>query len=318
MKSWLRWIGFLVGGGLFLWILGTQDLSAVWRQVKNLEWRFGLVLLFYLVIFGLDTLGWHFALDPNTRIPWNRLFRIRLAGEAVNYWTPTAWVGGEPVKAHLLSKRYEVPFAEGMASVVIAKTTFSLSMFLFIVTGIILTFFTQPVNASVWRWVLITLPVLGVLLGFFLLVQFLQPFARGVSLFRWIAPGWLRRIESKVREWDRAIVAFYRQSPRAVFLSFAFHFLGWVAGVFEVFLILRFLRIPVSLTTAWSIESLWILLKTGAFLIPASLGASEGLALLICLGLGINAVSGLALALTRRARELAWMGLGMVEFLRES
>jgi uncharacterized protein (TIRG00374 family) len=284
--------------------------------VKNLQWRFGVVLLFYLVIFGLDTLGWRFALDLKTRIRWDRLFRVRLAGEAVNYMTPTAWVGGEPVKAHLLSKRYGVPFAEGMASVVVAKTTFSISMFFFIITGIILTIFTQPVSGPVWRWVWITLPILGLLLGLFLQVQFLQPFRRGASLLGWLAPGWLGRIESKVRKWDEAIVAFYRQSPQGVYLSFGFHFLGWVAGAVDLFLILWFLDIPVSLATAWSIESLWILLKAGAFLIPASLGASEGLGLLICLGLGLSAVSGLALVLVRRTRELAWMGLGMVEFLR--
>ncbi len=51
-------------------------------------------------------------------------------------------------------------------------------------------------------------------------------------------------------------------------------------------------------------------------MIPASLGASEGILLLICAGMGISAVSGLALALVRRARELVWTGLGLLEFSR--
>jgi glycosyltransferase 2 family protein len=116
---------------------------------------------------------------------------------------------------------------------------------------------------------------------------------------------------------DHAIVSFYRDSPRSVFYSLGFHFLGWVAGVVEVFLILHFLKIPVSLSTAWAIEALWVLLRSGAFMIPASIGASEGILLFICGGFGIGAVPGLALALIRRARELTWVGLGLMEFARE-
>lgn len=317
MKS-LRWLGLVVGIGLFAWIVRSSDFSAVWRQMESLRWRFGFILLFYVVIFGLDTLGWRFALSRRTqsRIRWDWLFRARLAGEAVNYVTPTAWIGGEPVKAYLLSKRYGVPMAEGMASVVIAKTTFSLSMFLFIVMGIGITLWTQPIEAAVLRWVWMVLFGFGILLLLFLLIQFLKPFQRGRAMVKRILPSRVWSITEKVHEWDESLVRFYRNSPGSVFLSLAFHFLGWVAGVFEIFLILWLLHIPVSLAKAWSIEALWILLKTGAFLIPASLGASEGLLILICNGLRISSVSGLALALIRRARELTWMGLGLVEFSR--
>lgn len=310
-----RWLGLLIGLGLFAWLLKSQDLSQVWQQVRGLHWRFLWVLLFYPVIFGLDTLGWRYALSEKDqgKVRWHQLFRTRLAGEAINYVTPSAWVGGEPVKAYLLSKRYGIPMADGMASVVIAKTTFSISMFVFIVTGIFITLSTRSLGSMIERWVWILLPVLAVLLILFFLVQFLQPFRKTAAAIGVVLPKW-RDLLSKVHEWDATLVRFYRHSPRTVLLSLGFHFLGWVAGVFEVFLILRLLGIPVSLNTAWSIECLWILLKTGAFMIPASLGASEGFSLLVCTGLGLTAVSGLALALIRRARELLWVGLGLVEF----
>ena len=311
----LRWVGFLIGLGLFFFILRQSDLSAVWQQVFSLQWRFGLVFLFYLVIFGCDTLGWRFTLDRGAHIRVDRLFRTRLAGEAVNYVTPTAWIGGEPVKAYLLSKRYGIPLREGMASVVVAKTTFTLSMLLFILAGLVVTLATQSVDAILLKWVWMTLSILSFFLALFVLVQFLQPFQRGGWLIERIMPARFLQL-GKLHEWDRAITAFYRQSPRALLGSLGFHFLGWVAGVIEVYLIFRFLKIPIDLSTAWSIEALWVLLKSGAFLIPASLGASEGFLLLICVSLGINAVSGLALALIRRARELVWMGLGLMEFSR--
>ena len=229
----MKWVGFLVGFGLLGWVLRSADLRAVWQQVTSLHWRFLVIVLFYAVIFGLDTLGWQFALTPasQARVRWDRLFRVRLAGEAINYVTPTAWVGGEPVKAYLLSQRYGVPMADGMASVVIAKTTFSFSMLLFILGGLLVTAVARPIPPSLARWAWITLPALAILLLLFLATQFLRPFGRGASMVRRIAPGWLRSLGAKLHEWDRAIVALYRQAPQRIFWSLGFHLLGWLAGV---------------------------------------------------------------------------------------
>ncbi len=321
-----RRIGLLFGIGLFVWILARADLPAVWGQVRHFRWQFGFIFLFYAVIFGLDTLGWQFALtrQAQARVGWSSLFRTRLAGEAVNYVTPTGYIGGEPVKALLLSRRHGIPLADGMASVVVAKTTLVFSMLLFILAGIGVTLATQSMDTAVFRWVWVVLPALSSLLVLFLLAQFLQPFRHGSSLARGVSlwarlprlSDWLKRVTEKVHEWDRAILSFYRKSPGAVLWSLGFHFLGWLAGALEVYLILRLLGLQVSLATAFSIEALWVLLKSAAFLIPGSLGASEGILLLVCGGLGISAVPGLALGLLRRAREMIWVGLGLMEFAR--
>jgi hypothetical protein len=207
--------------------------------------------------------------------------------------------------------------ADGMASVVIAKMTFSVSMFLFILTGLAVTALTQQTLApSLVRWVWLVLPVLGLLLTIAFVVQFLKPFQQTASVLKLFLSRWLHNIGAKLHEWDQAITMFYQKSPKAVFMSLGFHFLGWMAGVVEVWLILYLLRSSVDLYTAWSIEALWVLLKSGAFLIPASIGASEGFLLLICMGLGIDTVAGLALALIRRAREIAWMGIGLLDLVK--
>ena len=315
-----RWrlISLGVGVALFAAVLAGSDLKGVWELLSRFQWRFGMVFLFYIVIFGLDTLGWKFAMRPQvqSRIPWSRLFRVRLAGEAVNYVTPAASIGGEPVKAWILSRRHGVPMEEGMASVVVAKTTFTLSMLIFAALGLWVMLATQPLSSKLMAWVWVVLPGLSGLTLLFVLVQFLQPFERGSRfLSRWM-PVWFWKLSDRVRRWDEEIVSFYRQSPGSVFWSLGFHFLGWLAGAVEVYLILHFLNLPVSWATAFSLEALWVLLRSGAFLIPASLGASEGFLLLICGALGLGAIPGLALGLIRRAREVAWTGLGLLEFSR--
>jgi len=317
VKRWRwQWLGLLVGGALFAWLLSRMDLAAVRSTLASLSpWQFGAVLLFYILIFGLDTWGWRFTLPSASanRVPWFSLFRVRLAGEAMNYVTPTSFVGGEPVKALLLRKWHGIEFHEGVASVVIAKTTFAVSMMLFIATGLWMTL-AQPLEGAVMKLVWSVFWMLSALIGLFLLLQFLRPFHRASWAVKRFLPGWMERLESAVLQWDEAIRSFYRRSPWACLGSLGFHFLGWAAGAVEVYLILHFLGVPISFATAWSLEALWVLLRSGAFMIPGTLGASEGAVVLVCAGFGIPLAPGLALGLVRRARELTWMGLGLLEF----
>ncbi len=288
-------------------------------MLLEFRWRFFFVFLFYALIFGLDTWGWKYALHPDERskVSWINLFRARLAGEAVNYVTPAASVGGEPVKAVILSKRYGVPMPEGMASVVVAKTTMALSMLFFSLAGIVLASISYPLPGLLKRWLGGVMVVLSGSLALFILAQFLKPFQRGSRAFSWIHPRWFDSLQAKMQSWDGAILRLYRQSPGSIFRSLLFHFLGWLAGAAEVFFVFKLLHFPISIPAAFCLEALWVLLRSGAFMIPASLGASEGFMVLVCSGLGISSVAGLAVGLIRRVREMAWMGLGLLEFSRD-
>ena len=53
------------------------------------------------------------------------MYVVRMIGEAYNNITPTASLGGEPVKAWLLKANWGVPLRDAGASLVIAKTTIS-------------------------------------------------------------------------------------------------------------------------------------------------------------------------------------------------
>lgn len=318
-RPWLRWVGLAVGLALFAGVLASSDLRGVGALLLEFRWRFFLVFPFYAIVFGLDTWGWKYALHPDQqrKVSWLDLFRVRLAGESINYVTPAASVGGEPVKAVMLSKRYSVSMPEGMASVVVAKTTMAFSMLFFSLTGIVLALFLYPLSGLLKRWLAGVMGVLSIMMVLFVLAQFLKPFQRGSRFFSWIHRDWFASLQEKMQAWDGAIVRLYRQSPGSVVRSLTFHFLGWLAGAAEVFLIFRLLHLPISIPAAFCLEALWVLLRSGAFMIPASLGASEGFMVLVCTGLGISSVAGLAVGLIRRVREMAWMGLGLLEFSRD-
>jgi hypothetical protein len=69
---------------------------------------------------------------------------------------------------------------------------------------------------------------------------------------------------------------------------------------------------PIDFLDAITIEGLINAARSAAFLLPAGLGVQEGALILVCGWLGIGPHPALAMALLKRARELAvgLMGLG--------
>ena len=84
-------------------------------------------LLPSLLMYAVEAYGWRLTLGPHAhRLSFGRLFAIRTAGEVVNMTTPTAYVGGEPLKAYLL-KRHAVPIVEAMADATNVRSSASFS-----------------------------------------------------------------------------------------------------------------------------------------------------------------------------------------------
>ena len=99
---WVRLGLLLCGTALFLGLLVHVGPRAVGEAFTELSWRLLIILVFpFGMTTLLDTLGWRFAFRRD-RTPFTALLAARLAGEAFNLTTPTAAVGGEPVKAWLV------------------------------------------------------------------------------------------------------------------------------------------------------------------------------------------------------------------------
>ncbi len=245
-----------------------------------------------------------------------KLLAVRTAGEVVNMTTPTAYVGGEPLKAYLL-KRYGVPMVDGLASVVIAKTTMTIAQITFILIGLASGFWLLGAGGSPGQTIMAGLLSAGLLafgVGAFVLVQ-----RRGI--FTWFLEMLntfglrIRFLESRreeLLELDRTIAGFYAQNRAGFLLSTGLFFLGWLAEALEVFVILYCLGGPAAVLTSLAIGGLSVFIKGGAFFIPGSLGAQDAGNLLLVTTFGYSEVTGITFALLRRFRELVWIGLGLV------
>ena len=275
------------------------------------------ILLPSLLMYILEALGWRLTLAEHAaKLSFGRLLAIRTAGEVVNMTTPAAYVGGEPLKAYMLTPQ-GIPLVDGLASVVVAKTVMTIAQVLFIILGIGLGFWILGESASskhVGLAALVSVCLLAFGTAAFLVVQSRGLFMGLLQVFRMcrIRFGYLEQREEKLRDLDRTIVEFYtRNKGRFLFASIVF-FVGWLAEALEVYVILYYLGGPVDLLTSVAIGALSVFIKGGTFFIPGSVGAQEGGNLALLLAFGYSDVTGITFALLRRVRELVWIGIGLL------
>ena len=315
MTRFLKPLFLILGLLLFVWALRKVDLS----QVGDLLLEMGPGLLVVILAYGLvawfDALSWKCTFKPeeSETIHPLAIFRIRTIGEAFNVITPLGTMGGEPVKAHLLKEKYELTYKQGVASQVVARTTLTVSLILFMVPGVVFLFMDESISETFKTSSLTGLITFSVLIFLFLLIQITGTLSRVAHGFNRIFPTPTPRPSLEHLVALCGMMSGYYRQHRGLFLkSIAFAFFGWVAGVLELYLTLYFLGIPVSLEELWIIESLLQLIRAGSFFIPLSLGAQEGGLILIFTSLGMAGPLGLAVSFVRRIRELVWIALGLL------
>jgi uncharacterized protein (TIRG00374 family) len=299
---------FLAGIGVLAWLIARLGPGALASALTRLTWwELVLVCLPYGLIMAVDTLGWRYAF-ANTPPSYLRLLAARTAGEALNIVTALGSVGGEAVKVWLL--RPAVPYAESVPSVVIAKTTSTIAQVLFLALGLILAKTTVTnINDEIVSAMLGLVALETLLVGGFLGTQLAGLVRRAGRLLAWA--GLLDK-PSHAEQLDANLRRFYsRRWPRFL-LSVAFHLGGWMLGVLETMVILWVLDMPVGVGTAAVIEAIGSGVRFASFLVPGSMGVLEGANAGIFAGLGLGAGGGLAFTLVRRARQIVWIGIGLL------
>jgi glycosyltransferase 2 family protein len=270
-----------------------------------------------VLMYALEAYGWKVTIGSQARgVSFWKVLAIRTAGEVVNMTTPTAYVGGEPLKAYLL-QRHNIPIVDGLASVVVAKTIMTIAQVVFILIGIALAFWMLGAAGSSGQIAaagLLTAALLAFGITVFFLIQ-----RRG--LFTWMLQtlravglriAFLESREEKLRSLDETILSFYSDHRPLFYAATALYFLGWLAEALEVFVIIFLLGEPVGVLPAIAIGALSVLIKGGTFFIPGSLGAQDGGNLLLLKAFGYSDLTGVTFALLRRFRELVWIGIGLL------
>ena len=316
MKSVGRWgkVCFLAGGtgllGFLVWRVGIEE---VLLHVGRVGWGIVPVLCVSAIWKGCNTAGLMLAFPPDVKRPgfW-RLYGINLAGDVVNNALPTANIGGELAKPFLM--RAWTPVSESLPAVVANKTMEIVAGLVFAAVGAVVALLSLPLDNHIRLGLVVAILVGGIGIALLCLVQCFQPLSRLADILsRAKIHKWQQAIRQQaVSKIDEGLRTFYTQRRMRFFGCLGLRLFSFGLGMMETFLVLRFLGLDISLTVAFLLMALPMIIDTAFFFVPANVGTFEAGHTYVSMLLAFDPVVGLSLALVKRFRRLFWMGSGFV------
>ena len=315
---WIAERAFLIGGlALLLFLIRELGPRTVLANLRMVGWGIALIVGQEFFAYLANTLGWLAAFPrPRPHIPFRQLLGARIAGDAVNYVTPTATLGGEFVRTRFLNGQ-----ATGtalVASVTVAKLSQTVAQITFVLIGFTVVLDDTPLPSTIRHGLMAGSAAFSALTVVLVFAQRRGMFAPGLRLAERLhlsarAPELIRQLQHL----DEEIARFHGDANGAFALSVTCFFTGWCLGIVEIYLILWFLGVPVTVHRALTIEVLSVAIDGMLFFVPAKLGTQEGGKVLIFTLLGLDPARGLALGILRRIRELTWALVGLLILSRQ-
>ncbi len=305
----------LVGLGFLLYLVWKIGPDELWHQFAALGWGVVLLILSEGLANLAHTVGWRHCLNRgHPPVPLLRLFRMAMAGFAINYLTPSASLGGEVSRATLLASVQKG--SEAVSSVLLDKLMTALAHLALAVLGSLFLLWRVSLPIQLWiAMAVITVLLTGGMAAFLLL----QKHGKLGAIFRWLVEHklggrFLELAAQRMSEVDAALQRFYRERPRDLALSVLWHLLGHSAAIVQAWLFLSLLKqpAPVATVAAAGFLSLWFDLMT--FAIPLNLGTLEGSRIIVFKSLGCPALLGMAFGVAVRVAQVFWACFGLVSY----
>jgi len=311
---------FLGMVAILTFILKDINFGEVWILLGSVDLRY---FILAIILFGSSflfwNLRWQYSLRDLQKVSYLELLRYLFVGIFFNTITPGAGVGGEPVRAYLLSKKYNKPSSKFFGIILGDKSFHLLAYVSFFMFSLIYVIFILelPLTYKIFFGVLFcAMSFVIALFGFSIFNEFGM-----VRLVRWIyiIPFIKRRYEKRedfdellsdafenMGEKFREVIKDKKKFIFGMICSFAF----WIA----TFLVSYFLFI--ALNTYVPFILVVVAVSIGYFFgdispSPGGVGIMEATMLLIYVAMGINPEIALSVALLDRIISLSYrIGLG--------
>jgi hypothetical protein len=315
VPTWISRAGIALGVILFLVTVWFIDREETLRESRRLGLFFPLIMAPSGGWHLLRTLGWFWCFPPATRPTFWRLFRVRLAADAVAYFTIRG-LASEPLRVVLLLDR--VPATASTASTILERTAMAV-MSVVLVAVIALVAMSSDVLPedwqSVFRWIAIV-AVIVVVLTIVLLTRegrYVGPLLE--SMYRRTGWQWMEgRVAHFIREVERVFLELARSDRRRLRRLVIVDTVCYALMALEVWLVFWTIQEPVTVWSSVIVETFTRSASVVGGVIPANLGALEASNVAVVEALGLAGAGSLALA--RRVRGLFWAGLGLLIYPR--
>jgi len=297
----IAWLVGAVGLAVAITLVVRAGAPAVFGVLTRGGWLLLLVVPIHVLVLALDAAGWR-PLLPGSLVPGPAyLTGVAIVREALSTFVPGR-IGGELVGIRMLVRR-RIPMTTAAASVVVEVTLWLVAQLIFAVAGLVILA-SSPSAGDIPRVGAIGLLIVSAAVALFVALQrHVGMFGLLQRLLRRVAGETVAGFFGSAEALDMAIASIYRD-PSALVLSVLWVLASFAVAAFETWLALRVLGQPVGYGAAVVVESLTLLVQSAAFLVPAGLGTQEASVLLLCGAVGVPAPAALALAITRRGRQI--------------
>ena len=306
----------LVGVVLFLVTLYYIDLDETVASASRLGGALPVVLLPGAAWHLLRTWGWSIAFPEAARPAFTRLFRVRLAADAVGFFTVRG-VAGEPLKVLLLYDRV----APEIATAAIALERLTFAVIGTAVAGVVsLLAITRLAMPGGWDTIFALLVVGAVLLlallGYLTRRRDDYYLERFVELLDRLTGKRLERVRVVrfILDVEHVLLDLVRGDRRRLVTLVVLAVVCYGIMTLEVWLVFWAIGQPITVTQALAIETVARLASVAFAFVPGNIGTLEASNVVLANELDLSGAGSLALA--RRVRALLWAGLGLLLYPR--
>ncbi len=315
MRGRLRWFAVVVGVALLTYLVPRVGVGTVFDNLKAVGWGMVLILALGGIFHLVRAYAWRLTLPSDTRGPSvARLFGLRLISEATGTLGLAGQMVGDGMRVSLLGPM--IPMPNRISSVALDRAAYIVTSGAVGVMGTVAAVLLLDLKGA---WRIYAFAFAGTLT--LVLVLALLSFARGwqicshvmhlVQRLPW-ARKWAAEKASVIEAAEENLLSFRSRAPKAFWMVIALYVTSQMLAIAEVYLLLRFMGVPIMPVGAFVIEGLTKLVNVAGALNPGNIGTYEGGNLLVSRLLDFPAAAGLTLALCRRARILFWAAIGAV------
>ncbi len=306
---------------LFAYSVKKVGVSQITDGIQRLGAGFLLVLALSAVRQSVRSLAWTKCFEPPYRITFRDAFAARVMGDALGNIIPLASVAvSEPSKAAFV--RHRVPLMAGLSALAIENMFYSLSVVLFIFSGmtaLLLSFSLPKPLRYTALGSLVAIMVIAPLC--YLVVRNRWKFLSGA--FSWLHSfagerSWTGKANARAQTLEERIYGFYDRNRRRFLVIFALETCFHLAGIAEIYVTLFFVSETVAptLLTAFILESVNRVINVAFKFVPLRTGVDEYGSGALAKVLGFARASGVTLAIVRKARDIFWTSIGVALIVR--
>lgn len=242
---------------------------------------------------------------------WNVL-RLTFAGYAVSYITPSARIGGEPLKAYMLNKDCGVGLRTASSAVIIDKFV---ELFGSAATGVVALgiLFCMPnipneIKTLVMASIIVSAIVLIVV--YYMTIKNKGPFSSLFTILQFYKiPKWAK-FGDMIKSIEGRMAEFFKNNKKEFILSFLCYLIFISLTILEFKLIFMMINVQITVTEVILITVLWGLMNFVP--VPAGLGVQEISQSGLLKALKGTSSFGLAFSLLARAGVLIIVVIGIL------